>query len=154
MRLYSIDGKSVNMTALGGGLGAKSGLYAIPLDSDPPYAVACEYDEDGNPTKAISCADGKEYPVFRVANGEISIKGNRYPIKMEDGYCIIRTLTVTECKRLQTVPEWYDFSVISNSQAYKCLGNGWTCDVITHLINATQKVARRKWLNDLLGGCL
>ena len=154
MRLYSIDGKSVNMTALGGGLGAKSGLYAIPLDADPPYAIACEYDENGNPIKAVSCADGKEYPVFHVANGEITIKGNSYPIKMTDGYCIIRALTVTECMRLQTVPEWYDFSVISNSQAYKCLGNGWTCDVITHLINSTQTATRRKWLKDLLGDCL
>jgi DNA (cytosine-5)-methyltransferase 3A len=84
----------------------------------------------------------------------ITIKDKLYPIKLADGYYIIRKLTVRECMRLQTVPEDYDFSVISNSQAYKCLGNGWTCDVITHLINATQKTARRKWLDDLLGDCL
>ncbi|MBQ0103974.1 MAG: DNA cytosine methyltransferase [Prevotellaceae bacterium] len=48
----------------------------------------------------------------------------------------IRQLTVSECKRLQTVPEWYDFSVVSNSQAYKMLGNGWTCEVIAHLIRS------------------
>jgi hypothetical protein len=99
-------------------------------------------------------ADGKAYPVYRVENGQITIRGKQYPIKLVDGYYIIRKLTITECMRLQTVPEWYDFSMISNSQAYKCLGNGWTCDVITHLINATQKVARRKWLDSLLGGCL
>ena len=40
------------------------------------------------------------------------------------------------CKRLQTVPDWYEFPV-SNSQAYKMLGNGWTCDVVTHLIKST-----------------
>ena len=93
-------------------------------------------------------------PVYEVKNGLITIKGKQYPIKLADGYYIIRKLTVTECMRLQTVPEWYDFSVISNSQAYKCLGNGWTCDVITHLINATQKASRKKWLYDLLGDCL
>jgi DNA (cytosine-5)-methyltransferase 3A len=139
------------MTAQGGGLGAKSGLYAFEV---PMYAEPVEWDENGNPTKAISYADGKTYPVYRVENGQITIKDKQYPIKLADGYYIIRKLTVTECKRLQTVPEWYDFSVISNSQAYKCLGNGWTCDVITHLINATQTTARRKWLDDLLGGCL
>lgn len=93
-------------------------------------------------------------PIYEVKDGQISIKGKKYPIKLAEGYYIIRKLTLSECKRLQTVPEWYDFSVISNSQAYKCLGNGWTCDVITHLINATQKATRRKWLDDLLGDCL
>lgn len=37
--------------------------------------------------------------------------------------------------RLQTVPEWYQFPV-SDTQAYKMLGNGWTVDVITHLIQS------------------
>lgn len=150
MRLYSIDGKSVNLTAQGGGLGAKTGLYEFEV---PMFADPVERDENGNPTKAISHADGKTHPVYRVLNGEIHINGDSYPIKLADGYYIIRKLTVTESKRLQTVPEWYDFSVISNSQAYKCLGNGWTCDVITHLIKATLAATRRKWLFDLLGDC-
>lgn len=45
----------------------------------------------------------------------------------------IRKLTVLECKRLQTVPDDYKLNV-SNSQAYKMLGNGWTVDVISHLL--------------------
>jgi DNA (cytosine-5)-methyltransferase 3A len=98
--------------------------------------------------------NGCNIPVYEVKDGMITVKGKRYHIKLTDGYYIIRKLTVRECMRLQTVPEWYDFSVISNSQAYKCLGNGWTCEVITHLIHATQKAARRKWLDDLLGDCL
>ena len=151
MRLYSLDGKSVNMTAQGGGLGAKSGLYAFDV---PRYAEPVEWDESGNPTKAKSYADGKTYDVYRVESGQITIKDKQYPIKLADGYYIIRKLTVTECMRLQTVPEWYDFSVISKSQAYKCLGNGWTCEVITHLINAIQTASRKKWLDDLLGDCL
>ena len=82
--------------------------------------------------------DGKTYPVYEVLNGLITIKDKQYPIKLADGFYIIRKLTVSECMRLQTVPEWYDFSIISNSQAYKCLGNGWTVDVITHLIQSAQ----------------
>lgn len=76
-----------------------------------------------------------DVPVYQVKDGKITVKGKEYPIKLIDGCYIIRKLTVRECMRLQTVPEWYDFSAISNSQAYKCLGNGWTCEVISHLIN-------------------
>ena len=133
MRLYSINGKSVNMTSQGGGLGAKSGLYAFEV---PMYAQPIEWDNDGKPTKAISGADGKTYPVFEVKDGFITIKDKQYPIKLADGFYIIRKLTVSECKRLQTVPEWYDFPV-SDSQAYKMLGNGWTVLVISHLIKSS-----------------
>lgn len=130
-RIYSTDGKSVNLTSQGGGAGAKTGLYAV--DCRPPYAEPCEWDEDGKPTKAISAADGKTYIVYEVKDGQITIKGKTYPIKLPDGFYIIRKLTVRECMRLQTVPEWYDFPV-SDSQAYKMLGNGWTVNVIAHLI--------------------
>lgn len=74
-----------------------------------------------------------DFPVYKVENGLITIKGKQYPIKLRDGCYIIRKLTVTECKRLQTVPEWYVFPV-SDSQAYKMLGNGWTVEVIMHLM--------------------
>lgn len=49
-----------------------------------------------------------------------------------DDYCI-RKLTVLECKRLQTVLDNYKMNV-SNAQAYKMLGNGWTIDVICHIL--------------------
>ena len=124
-RIYSTEAKGRYICANGGGAGAKTGLYAIPYE--------IEFDEDGNPIKAIG-KDGKQITIYEVSNGQITIKGKQYPIKLRDGYYIIRKLTVTECKRLQTVPEWYDFSCVSNSQAYKMLGNGWTCVVITHLI--------------------
>lgn len=102
------------------------------------YAIACEWDDNNNPIKAISRADGKTYTVYAVKDGQIEIKGKIYPIKLKDGYYIIRKLTVRECMRLQTVPEWYDFSCVSNSQAYKQLGNGWTVDVIVHIINSIE----------------
>jgi site-specific DNA-cytosine methylase len=110
-------------------------------DRQPCYAMPCEWDEDGNPIKAVSCADGKTYTVYEVKDGSITIKGKQYPIKLVDGYYIIRKLTVSECKRLQTVPEWYEFPV-SDSQAYKQLGNGWTISVISHLLTACLKPAR------------
>ena len=110
-RVYSCDGKSVTLCCNGGGLGAKTGLYAVPTDE----------------------TNGKQHPVYEVRNGLITIKGKQYPIKLQDGYYIIRKLTVRECMRLQTVPEWYEFPV-SDSQSYKMLGNGWTCEVIAHIL--------------------
>lgn len=127
MRLYSAEGKSINITANGGGLGAKTGLYAIPVEF-----------ENGIPTKAMSCADGKTYTVYEVKDELITIKGKQYPIKLADGYYIIRKLTVTECARLQTMPDDYCKSV-SNSQAYKGLGNGWTAEVIIHILSHALK---------------
>lgn len=44
----------------------------------------------------------------------------------------IRRLTPTECDRLQTVPDWYDWGGISDTQHLKMIGNGWTADVIKH----------------------
>lgn len=109
-RIYSANAKSVSLKGNAGGSGGKTGLYAIR-------------------------ADGTEMPVYEVRDGKITIKGKQYPIKLKDGYYIIRKLTVSECKRLQTVPEWYEFPV-SNSQAYKMLGNGWTCEVIAHIVRS------------------
>ena len=80
----------------------------------------------------IEPKSGKTHTVYEVRNRLITIKGKQYPIKLQDGYYIMRKLTVRECMRLQTVPEWYEFPV-SNSQAYKMLGNGWTVDVIAHI---------------------
>ena len=44
-----------------------------------------------------------------------------------------RKLTPIECERLQTVPDGYTEGV-SNTQRYKMLGNGWTVDVISHIL--------------------
>ena len=52
----------------------------------------------------------------------------------------IRKLTVTECERLQTVPDGYTCGV-SNTQRYKMLGNGWTVDVIKHIFEGLKETA-------------
>ena len=44
-----------------------------------------------------------------------------------------RKLTPLECERLQTVPDNYTEGV-SNTQRYKMLGNGWTVEVIKHIL--------------------
>ncbi len=44
-----------------------------------------------------------------------------------------RKLTPTECERLQTLDDGYTEGV-SNTQRYKMIGNGWTVDVIKHIL--------------------
>lgn len=146
-RVYSPDGKGVTLCGQGGGVGAKTGLYAVPAGMawrgrGDSSAFEVRSDEKSNSVTAaghqsrlvIEAADGKTYPIYEVRDGQITIKGKRYPIKLADGFYIIRKLTVTECKRLQTVPDSYVFPV-SDTQAYKMLGNGWTVDVIVHLMS-------------------
>jgi len=87
-RIYSVRGKSVTITANGGGMGAKTGLYRIDLP---------------------------------------------------DGEYIVRKLTPVEAERLQTLPDNYTAG-ISNTQRYKCIGNGWTVDVIAHILGGLKNV--------------
>ena len=84
--IYSVRGKSVTLTANGGGQGAKTGLYKIDLP---------------------------------------------------DGDYIIRKLTPIEAERLQTLPDNYTQGV-SDTQRYKCIGNGWTVDVISHILKCLE----------------
>lgn len=49
----------------------------------------------------------------------------------------LRRLTLAECARLQTVPDWYVWNC-SDSQIYKMLGNGWTIEVIKHIFSYLQ----------------
>ena len=150
-RVYSPDGKSVTLCGNGGGLGAKTGLYAVPVAEQDVCCVAQRgryIGENGSVGKTNTLttvwkdnmiavpvrAATIDAPIYQVRGGKIAVKGKEYPIKLRDGFYIIRKLTVTECKRLQTVPETYTFPV-SDSQAYKMLGNGWTVDVIAHIMS-------------------
>ena len=149
-RIYSTDGKSVSLKARpngGGADGASTGLYAAPVGMtwrgcENGSAFEMRDDQKSNAVAAtghqsrlmIEAADGKQMPVYEVRGGRITIKSKEYPIKLADGFYIIRKLTVTECKRLQTVPDTYAFPV-SDTQAYKMLGNGWTVDVIAHIMS-------------------
>lgn len=59
----------------------------------------------------------------------------------------IRRLTPSECDKLQGIPDWYDWSGISESQHYKQDGNGWQCDTIKHCWSFLPKFDRpiRVW---------
>jgi len=67
---------------------------------------------------------------------------NDHKISIEtDKKLVWRKLTPLECERLQTVPDGYTLvlddngkQLVSDSQRYKMLGNGWTIDVITHIM--------------------
>jgi DNA (cytosine-5)-methyltransferase 3A len=61
-------------------------------------------------------------------------KTGLYKIDLPDGEYTIRKLTPIEAERLQTLPDNYTEG-ISNSQRYKCIGNGWTVDVIAHILS-------------------
>ncbi len=210
-RVYSPDAKSATLCGAGGGIGAKTGLYAVPLRGgclstqplteklnaceqptirtvsetwletpliekpvlpcvsapdmrvreatklgyvDVPPGECVDLSMPNSKTRRGRAMKNKsnclttscefyEYcgtldaPVYQVKDGKITVKGKEYPIKLRDGCYIIRKLTVTECKRLQTVPDEYIFPV-SDSQAYKMLGNGWTVDVIAHIMSHFQ----------------
>lgn len=170
-RVYSPEGKATTLCGEGGGMGAKTGLYACPInDTMIPAILRYERTEEAKRLRKdyesgkikhgfhefheihprtdgksntlstvqkdnmlIEYWDGKTYPVYEVKNGLITIKDKQYPIKLIAGFYIIRKLTVNECRRLQTVPEWY-IMPCSNSQNYKLLGNSWTIEVIKHIL--------------------
>ena len=153
-RVYSTDGKSTTLCGQGGGIGAKTGLYAIPINTTADGKAQClraTCYKDGirnmiannvDKRTCVAIPDCKlcEYcamldaPIYKVDGGYITVGANRYPIQLKDGCYIIRKLTVTECCRLQTLPDNY-CKAVSNSQAYKGLGNGWTAEVIIHILN-------------------
>jgi DNA (cytosine-5)-methyltransferase 3A len=177
-RIYSVNGKSVNLCSGAGGRGAQTGLYTTPIateqlseqyyhgneDTQVFGKIECKNtsDNNGQPAQGTRvyntnyksiCLDadsrkyiideynpcfvdksGQNIQIYEVKNGLISIKDKKYPIKLSDGYYIVRKLTVNECRRLQTIPDWY-IMPCSASQNYKMLGNGWTVEVIKHILS-------------------
>ncbi|MCX8574546.1 MULTISPECIES: DNA (cytosine-5-)-methyltransferase [unclassified Gilliamella] len=112
-RIYSIHGKAVTLCGDAGGGAAKMGQYLFGCIT---------------PDRIEKRQNGR-----RFSNGEkfyTLTAQDRHGILI-DGY--IRKLTPIECERLQTLPDNYTAGV-SNTQRYKMLGNGWTVDVITHLL--------------------
>jgi DNA-cytosine methyltransferase len=80
--------------------------------------------------KRIYSPSGKS-PTLTTMQG-----GHREPkvaIDLQSNGMQWRKLTPVECERLQTVPDNYT-DYVSNSQRYKMLGNGWTIDVIAHIL--------------------
>ena len=81
---------------------------------------------------------------FMAQGGGRGGKVGLYKVDLPDGDYIIRKLTPVEAERCQTLPDDYTaFGVhdngktkkISTTQRYKCVGNGWTVDVIAHILS-------------------
>lgn len=119
-RVYSCDGKSVTLSANGGGQGGKTGLYLVPI---PEHL------------QGLVCDKGK---IYEVKDGYIDTKFGKFQVALRDGLYLIRKLTVKESCRLQTLPDDY-CRAVSNAQAYKGIGNGWTAEIIIHILNGALK---------------
>lgn len=154
-RIYDASGKAVALCARPNGGGPETGLYAYPAEEAQGMAwrgrgdgSAYEARDDGKANAltasghqsrlVVTTATGEEMPVYEVINSEIEIKGKKYPIKLPDGFYIIRKLTPVECERLQTLPDGYT-SAVSATQRYRGLGNGWTAEVIIHILMGALK---------------
>jgi DNA (cytosine-5)-methyltransferase 3A len=128
-RIYSPEGKSVGLSALGGGRGAKTGLYAVARASVQKNA---EQYSDGK-TPALTSAmgmGGGNVPMLMDTETAEKLKG-KY---IGDERQVIRKLTPIECERLQGLPDNYTDGV-SNTQRYKALGNAFNVDVVTHILS-------------------
>ena len=85
----------------------------------------------GGQAQRIYSVRGKSVTLSANSGGQ-GAKTGLYKIDLPDGDYIIRKLTPIEAERLQTLPDNYTAG-ISNTQRYKCIGNGWTVDVIAHI---------------------
>ena len=123
-RIYSPSGKAPTLTTMQGG------------HREPKVAVGRivnrRLDENG-----IRKDNQLELPLSKQLEISDSDKSNCLTTVNKDNVVVEgmqwRKLTPLECERLQTVPDNYT-NHVSNSQRYKMLGNGWTVDVIAHIM--------------------
>jgi len=123
-RVYSPDGKSPTVTTCGGG-------HREPKVVSGAYR-ARSVDENG---KRVAWKDTKPKQMLELRKDE---KSNSVTSVQKDNVLTQdkvywRKLTPLECERLQTVPDNYT-NHVSNTQRYKMLGNGWTIEVIAHIL--------------------
>ena len=114
-RIYSPEGKSPTLNSMGGG------------NREPKVecgAFRGRYKEDGSTEQQLEIRpDEKTNSLTTVQKDNVVIQDKMY----------YRKITPLECERLQTVPDNYTASV-SKTQRYKMLGNGWTVEVIKHIL--------------------
>ena len=119
---YSKDSKKTTSLKAGGGSGK---IPKVIETSSIQIGVAA--DVNGHDVlKRVYSANGKS-PTLNTCGG-----GNREP-KVAQADFVWRKLTPLECMRLQTVPDDY-LMPVSNTRKYMLLGNGWTVDVICHIL--------------------
>ena len=140
-RVYSPNGIASTVSSLGGGLGAKTGLYMV----DYPSRKKGVQDKNESPTIRAQ-THGKlpcvAIPVLTPDRVEKRQDGRRFKNENDPSFTItaqdrhgvydgvgIRRLTPTECARLQGFPDdWCDG--LSDTRKYQCYGNAVTTNVI------------------------
>lgn len=115
-RIYSIHGKSVCLSANGGGRGAKTGLYLITGGAKRTRA--------GKGKTLEIRKDGKSNSLTTVSTDSLVV--------LKDYF---RPLTPIECERLQSLPDNYTEGLAKTNRK-KLLGNGFNCAVIKHIIKS------------------
>jgi DNA (cytosine-5)-methyltransferase 3A len=126
--IYGKEGKSPTLTAsmgMGGGF--------VPMVPERLGNIEGQKDNQAN---RIYSVRGKSVSLNANGGGG-GAKTGLYKIDLPDGDYIIRKLTPLECERLQTLPNNYTAG-ISDTQRYKCIGNGWTVDVIAHIFKGME----------------
>jgi len=111
------------------------------VDRDKSYCIDANYYKGGNldqyfrrARKQLVFTDKAQTLLATIykENPKSMLKRKKFGLLVSDG-SYTRKLSPLECERLQTLPDDYTWGV-SNTQRYKCLGNGWTVDVITHIL--------------------
>ena len=134
-RVYADSGKSPTLNTCGGGnthakvlCGAWRGRYIKDgKRQDHKGSVAGKTEQ-----RLEIRQDGKTNTLTTVQKDNVVVTPPTY-----------RKLTPMECERLQTVPDGYTEGV-SNTQRYKMLGNGWTVDIICHVLKNVRAEFARK----------
>lgn len=106
------------------------------------FCQPCRVSERGRRLNVWGTRNDKHGEIVRGYEGSDDGKTSCLTTVQKDNYLlqdyIVRKLTPRECFRLQTVPEHYIDKIltcgVSNSQLYKIAGNGWTDEVIAHIL--------------------
>jgi len=138
-RVYSVEGKSPTLNTCGGGnrepkiLCKSASITGRRLDSN---GVRKDNDLSIPITQTLEVSNKDKSRCLSTLTKDTIVSPlpvGRYPDAYENNSLQWRKLSVKECCRLQTLPDDYCKSV-SNSQAYKILGNGWTNEVIKFIL--------------------
>ena len=126
-RVYSADGKAPTLTTMGGG-------HREPKIS-MGRVVNRRLDENG--VRKDGQLDLPFTPKVEVREDDLSnclttVEKDNVVVNRDE--YLWRKLTPLECERLQTMPDNYT-NHVSKTQRYKMIGNGWTIDVIAHILN-------------------
>ena len=143
-RVYSVEGKLPTLNTCGGGnrepkiLCKSASITGRRLDKQ---GIRKDNDLSIPMTQTLEVSDKDKSRCLSTLTKDTVVSPmpvGRYPNAYEDNTLHWRKLTVKECCRLQTLPDDYCKSV-SNSQAYKILGNGWTNEVIKFILKGENK---------------